>query len=101
MEELTVRFGGCSEEGITKGQWIDPADATRFRDETIRVSVVCDRILGIGGKLGQLFTTRPQREAFMATPEYAEIARIRDSMRWYWNEPKTAQKASERRRVQQ
>jgi hypothetical protein len=45
MDELTTQFGGCSEEGITKGQWIDPTDATRFRDESIRVSVVCDRIL--------------------------------------------------------
>jgi hypothetical protein len=44
MEDLTKEFGGCSEEGLTKGQWIDPADATRYRDETIRVSVVCDRI---------------------------------------------------------
>jgi hypothetical protein len=45
MDELTRQFGGCSEEGLTKGQWIDPADATRYRDEAIRVSVVCDRIL--------------------------------------------------------
>ena len=45
LDELTAQFGGCSEEGITKGQWIDPADAARFRDETIRVSVVCDRVL--------------------------------------------------------
>ena len=45
MEELTEEFGGCSEEGLTKGQWIDPADATRYHDESIRVSVVCDRIM--------------------------------------------------------
>jgi hypothetical protein len=45
MDDLTARFGGCSNEGITKGQWIDPADATRYQDETIRVSVVCDRVL--------------------------------------------------------
>jgi hypothetical protein len=45
IKSLATQFGGCSEEGITKGQWIDPADATRFHDETIRVSVVCDRVM--------------------------------------------------------
>jgi hypothetical protein len=45
MDELTDTFGGCSDEGRTKGQWIDPKDATRYRDETHRVTVVCDRIL--------------------------------------------------------
>jgi hypothetical protein len=45
INDLATQFGGCSEEGLTKGQWIDPADATRYRDETIRVSVVCDRVL--------------------------------------------------------
>jgi hypothetical protein len=45
MDQFTAHFGGCSEEGITKGQWIDPNDATRYREETIRVSVVCDRVL--------------------------------------------------------
>ena len=62
LDELTARFGGCSEEGLTKGRWIDPADATRYHDETIRVSVVCDRVLldmarkavmRIGGKVRQ------------------------------------------------
>jgi hypothetical protein len=62
IEELTEQFGGCSEEGLTKGQWIDPADATRYRDESIRVSVVCDRVqlseaqeavIRIGSKLRQ------------------------------------------------
>jgi hypothetical protein len=45
MDELTAIFGGCSDEGRTKGQWIDPADATRYQDETIRVSVVCERFM--------------------------------------------------------
>lgn len=35
---------------------------------------------GNGGKFGQLFPTREQREAFAQTPEYAEIARIRESL---------------------
>jgi hypothetical protein len=56
---------------------------------------------GIGGKFGQLFATRQQREAFMETPEYAEIARIRDSLKWYWDEPKVAKKNAGRRRVGQ
>jgi hypothetical protein len=45
INRLTTQFGGCSEEGLTKGQWIDPADAARYHDESIRVSVVCDRVL--------------------------------------------------------
>jgi hypothetical protein len=51
---------------------------------------------GIGGKLGQLFQTREEREAFMRTPEYAEIARIRDSLKWYWDEPKSKKRTTRR-----
>jgi hypothetical protein len=35
---------------------------------------------GNGGKFGQLFPTRAEREAFMLTPEYEEIVRIRESI---------------------
>ncbi len=35
---------------------------------------------GIGGKFGQLFPTREEREAFMRSPEFAEIDRIRDAI---------------------
>jgi hypothetical protein len=45
LDELATQFGGCSDEGITKGQWIDPADAARYHDECIRVSVVCNRVM--------------------------------------------------------
>jgi hypothetical protein len=45
VDELAIRFGGCSNEGVTKGQWIDPADSVRYHDETLRISVVCDRIM--------------------------------------------------------
>ena len=34
---------------------------------------------GIGGKVGQLFPSRAEREAFWQTPEFAEIDRIRDA----------------------
>jgi hypothetical protein len=44
MYQLIRKFGGCSDEGITKGHWIDPADAVYYYDECHRVSVVCDRI---------------------------------------------------------
>ena len=53
---------------------------------------------GIGGKLGQLFTTREQREAFMKTPEYSEIYKIRESLPWYWDEPKAPQKKEKSKR---
>ena len=36
---------------------------------------------GVGGRFGELFPTRPEREAFAQTPEYAEIVRIRAAMR--------------------
>jgi len=45
MREFAEQFGGCSNEGITKGQWIDPADATYYHDECVRVSVVCERVM--------------------------------------------------------
>jgi hypothetical protein len=35
---------------------------------------------GIGGKFGQLFPTREEREAFMRSQEFAEIDRIRDAI---------------------
>ena len=35
---------------------------------------------GNGGKFGQLFPTRQEREAFAQTPEYREIVRIRASL---------------------
>lgn len=45
FDALVEQFGGCSNEGITKGQWIDPSDAVYYRDECVRISVVCDRVL--------------------------------------------------------
>ena len=62
IDALAVQFGGCSDEGITKGQWIDPDDAMLYRDECKRVSVVCDNsmldeardaVIQIGKELGQ------------------------------------------------
>lgn len=62
VNDLAIRFGGCSEEGVTKGQWIDPQDSQLYRDESQRVSVVCDSsllwdaqqsVVMIGRALGQ------------------------------------------------
>jgi hypothetical protein len=36
---------------------------------------------GIGGKFGELFPTRAEREAFLKTPEYREIFRMRAELR--------------------
>ena len=33
VDELAARFNGCSDEGITKGQWLDPKDSRLYRDE--------------------------------------------------------------------
>jgi hypothetical protein len=35
---------------------------------------------GVGGKFGQLFPTRAEREAFAKTPEYREILRLRANL---------------------
>lgn len=35
---------------------------------------------GIGGKFGEMFPTREEREAFLKTPEYREIFRLRASL---------------------
>ncbi len=35
---------------------------------------------GIGGKVGQLFPTREQRDVFFRSAEFAEIDRIRDAI---------------------
>jgi hypothetical protein len=62
LDELALQFGGCSDEGITKGQWLDPKDSTLYRDESRRVSVSCDNrllfeaqqaVVKIGRELGQ------------------------------------------------
>jgi hypothetical protein len=36
---------------------------------------------GIGGKFGELFPTRAERDAFFETPEYREIFRMRAKLR--------------------
>jgi hypothetical protein len=62
LDELVVQFSGCSDEGVTKGQWLDPKDSQLYRDESRRITVVCNnRLLGeaqqavieIGKELGQ------------------------------------------------
>jgi len=63
IDELVVQFNGCSDEGITKGQWVDPKDLQLYRDESRRIFVVCDNrllweaqqaVIRIGKELGQL-----------------------------------------------
>jgi hypothetical protein len=45
VDRLVRRFGGCTNEGIAKGQWMDPAEGVVYQDEHERVSVVCDRTM--------------------------------------------------------
>ena len=42
IDGLAAQFKGCSDEGITKGQWLDPKEARLYRDESRRITVVCD-----------------------------------------------------------
>ncbi len=43
VDLLAFQFGGVSDEGVTKGQWIDPGDFHVYRDQSQRVSVVCEQ----------------------------------------------------------
>jgi hypothetical protein len=62
IDRFVARFGGCTNEGLAQGHWIDRADGTLYRDELERVSVTCDRVMlddaratviEIGVELGQ------------------------------------------------
>jgi hypothetical protein len=62
LDELVLQFSGCSDEDITKGQWLDPKDSQLYRDESRRISVVCENrllweaqqaVIKIGKQLGQ------------------------------------------------
>jgi hypothetical protein len=62
IDGLVRQFKGCSDEGITKGQWLDPKESRLYRDESRRVTVVCDNsqlweaqkaVIKIGQQLGQ------------------------------------------------
>jgi len=62
IDGLARQFNGCSDEGITKGQWLDPKDPRLYRDESRRVTVVCENVqlweaqkavVKIGRRLGQ------------------------------------------------
>jgi hypothetical protein len=62
IDELSFQFRGCSDEGVTKGQWLDPKDSQLYRDESRRISVVCENrllfdaqqaVIKIGKELGQ------------------------------------------------
>jgi hypothetical protein len=62
IDELAAQFQGCSDEGITKGQWLDPTDARLYRDESRRLTVVCENarlweaqkaVIKVGKKLRQ------------------------------------------------
>jgi hypothetical protein len=53
------------------------------REEAKRCSSDTDlhnAFFGNGGKFGQLFPNREEREAFTKTPEYEQIVRIRESL---------------------
>jgi hypothetical protein len=63
IDGLAAQFNGCSDEGLTKGQWLDPKALRLYRDESRRISVVCDNsqlreaeraVIKIGQQLGQL-----------------------------------------------
>ena len=62
IDALAAQFNGCSDEGVTKGQWLDPKDSRLYRDESRRITVVCNNaqlreaeraVIKIGQELGQ------------------------------------------------
>ena len=42
IKDLSEPFGGMTREDGIQGCWVD-VDGTEYRDETIRISIVCDR----------------------------------------------------------
>ena len=42
IKDLSEPFGGMTREDGIQGYWVDD-DGTEYRDETIRISIVCDR----------------------------------------------------------
>lgn len=60
------------------------ADALRIARELARqaksATYLHNAFFGIGGKFGELFRTRAEREEFARTPEYREIVRIRTAL---------------------
>jgi hypothetical protein len=69
--------------------------ALRFvRDFAARGASATDvhnAFFGNGGKFGELFPTRAEREAFFETPEYQQIKQIRLSLRNSESATSTAQ----------
>jgi hypothetical protein len=62
IDQLAAQFKGCSDEGVTKGQWLDPKNSHLYRDESRRITVVCNNaqlwdaqqaVIKIGQELGQ------------------------------------------------
>lgn len=62
MIELATKFPGLTQEGRTVGYWIDPEDGKQYRDEGLKISVVCPNeqlaqaeqaVLSIGRRLEQ------------------------------------------------
>jgi hypothetical protein len=60
--DLTAQFRGVTLEGATIGHWTDPADGKHYRDEGLKLSVVCANellaaaeaaVMKIGRQLGQ------------------------------------------------
>jgi thiamine biosynthesis lipoprotein ApbE len=59
---LTAQFRGVTLEGTTIGHWTDPVDGKHYRDQGLKLSVVCANemlaeaeaaVLSIGRRLGQ------------------------------------------------
>ena len=61
------------------------AQALKFVREIAQTSASAidmhNAFFGNGGKFGELFPTRAEREWFLQTPEYQEICRIRNTLR--------------------
>ena len=62
IDELAFQFSGSSDEGVTKGQWLDPKGSGLYRDESRRITVVSENrllweaqqtVIKIGKDLGQ------------------------------------------------
>ena len=69
-------YPGCSTDG---SRWHDRAGYRAAGGAS--ATDVHNAFFGNGGRFAELFPSRAEREAFLRTPEYQEIARLRLELR--------------------
>jgi hypothetical protein len=74
----------ASESEVTVMDSVKAQEALRIAQELAKeaksATDLHNAFFGVGGRFGELFPTRAEREAFAQTPEYREILRLRNAL---------------------